>query len=170
MAKERIGVYGGSFDPPTYGHLWMIKQGSRIFDKLIVAVGINPDKKCTFTTEERLHMLQQSVENCSNITFESFNNKYLVYYAQKIGADFILRGSRSSDDFVKEQGMNNINRDLNPNITTVLLMPPRDLCEVSSSLVKGLIGPDGWEDVVRRYVPQPVFDQIQQKYGRAENR
>jgi len=166
MNKERIAVYAGSFDPPTNGHLWMIEQGSKTFDKLIIAVGVNPDKKYTFSVEERLKMLQESIKDSSNVSFDKFNNKFLVSYAQQIGADFILRGVRNSADFNFEQAMCNVNRDINPDITTILLMPPRELCEVSSSLVKGLIGPDGWETVVCQYVPEPVFNKFKEKYGR----
>jgi len=166
MNEEKIAVYAGSFDPPTNGHLWVIEQGSKTFDKLIVAVGINPDKKYTFSVEERLQMLQNSIKDSSNVNFDEFNNKFLVNYAQQVGADFILRGIRNSTDFNFEQAMNNVNRDINSNITTIFLIPPRELCEVSSSLVKGLIGPDGWETVVCQYVPKPVFDKIKEKYGR----
>ncbi len=168
MNKERIAVYAGSFDPPTNGHIWMIEQGSKIFDKLIIAVGINPDKKYTFSVEERLQMLRESIKDSSNINFDEFNNKFLVNYAQQIGADFILRGVRNSTDFNFEQAMNNVNRDINPNpnITTILLMPPRELCEVSSSLVRGLVGPDGWEEIVCKYVPQPVFNKLKEKNDR----
>ncbi|MCW1949367.1 MAG: pantetheine-phosphate adenylyltransferase [Candidatus Shapirobacteria bacterium] len=165
MTEERIGIYAGSFDPPTNGHLWMIKQGAKLFDKLIVAVGINSDKKYTFTTKERLSMLQDSVKDCPNVVFDDFSNQFLVNYAQKIKAKFILRGSRSSSDFIFEQAMNNINQDINSSITTVLLLPPRNLCEVSSSFVKNLIGSDGWEDIVSKYVPQPVLNQLKQKYS-----
>ncbi|MEI8067906.1 MAG: pantetheine-phosphate adenylyltransferase [Candidatus Shapirobacteria bacterium] len=166
MNKEKIAVYAGSFDPLTNGHLWMIEQGSKTFDKLIVAVGINPDKKYTFSIEERLQMLKESIKDSSNVDFDEFNNKYLVNYAKQIGADFILRGVRNSADFSFEQGMGNVNHDINPDITTIFLMPPRELCEVSSSLVKGLVGPDGWETVVCQYVPKPVFDKIKEKYER----
>ena len=169
MNQKRVAVYAGSFDPPTIGHLWMIEQGSKLFDKFIVAIGINPEKRYTFTPEERLLMLKQSIKEYPNTTLEIYNNQYLFNYAKKIGADFILRGSRNTEDFIREQGFNNLNRDYNQDITTILLMPPRDLCEVSSSSVKSLIGPEGWEDIVRRYVSPPVFDQIQQKYGRKES-
>jgi len=166
MNKERIAVYAGSFDPPTDGHLWMIEQGSKIFDKLIVAIGTNPDKKYTFTVEERLSMLRNSIKGCENVSVDNFDNQFLVNYAQQIGADFVVRGTRNVDDFKFEQGINNINRDINSEITTILLMPPRELCEISSSLVKSLISPDGWESIVCKYVPQPVFDKIKEKYGR----
>jgi pantetheine-phosphate adenylyltransferase len=160
MNQKRVAVYAGSFDPPTNGHLWMIDKGAKMFDKLIVAIGVNPNKKYTFSVDERIQMLKDSVKGCPNVSIDQFNNKYLVKYAQSIGADFILRGIRNSADFNFEQGMNNINRDINSNINTVFLMPPRELCEISSSFVKGLIGPEGWQTVVSQYIPKPVFDKI----------
>lgn len=160
---NRIAVYAGSFDPPTNGHLWMIQKGASIFNQLIVAVGINPDKKTTFSVEERLAMLKQSVTHLNNVTFTFFDNKYLVDFAREAGANFILRGTRSQADFVYEQGMCNINRDIDQNITSVFLMPPRELCDISSSMIKSLIGPDGWEKTLAKYVPPAVLNQIVQK-------
>jgi len=165
MNQKRVAVYAGSFDPPTNGHLWMIEKGAKMFDKLIVAIGVNPNKKYTFSVEERIQMLKDSVKGCPNVSINQFNNKYLVKYAQSIGADFILRGVRNTADFNFEQGMNNINRDINSNINTVFLIPPRELCEISSSFVKGLIGPDSWKTVVSQYVPKAVFNKIKEKYS-----
>jgi pantetheine-phosphate adenylyltransferase len=155
-----IGVYAGSFDPPTVGHLWMIEQAMRLFDECVVAIGINPDKKYTFGLEERLDMLRASTRRFSNLSVTSFSNRYLIEYAQSIGATHILRGIRSGADFEYERGMRNINSDLDPKICTVFLMPPRDIAEVSSSMVKGLIGPVGWKKVVRKYVPAPVYEHL----------
>lgn len=153
-------VYAGSFDPPTNGHLWMIQQGLEIFDTLIVAVGSNPSKNYTFTIPDRIKLLQESVPSCERLIFDDFDNKYLVDYAKSVGADYILRGIRSAADYEYERVMRAINGDLNREIQTVFLMPPRNIAEVSSSMVKGLIGPKGWEDTVRRYVPEPVFQQL----------
>jgi len=166
MSKEKVCVYAGSLDPITNGHLWMIEQGSKMYDNLIVAIGVNSEKKYTFSLEDRIKMLQETVKELPNVSIDEFSSKYLVKYAQQVGADFILRGVRNINDFVYEQAMNNINRDINPNITTTILMPPRELCEISSSLVRGLIGPDGWEDIVCQYVPQPVFNKLKEIYGR----
>ncbi len=157
--KKKAGtmaVYAGSFDPLTVGHLWMIEQGVKLFDRLVVAIGINPKKKCSFTPEERLGMVQQSTQQYQNLELASFGDQFLITYAQSIGAGYILRGIRSESDYEFERVMRNINGDLNPQITTVFLMPPRGIAEVSSSMVKGLIGPEGWEDIVRQYVPKPV--------------
>ena len=156
----RKAIYAGSFDPLTNGHFWMIEQGSKIFDELIIAIGDNPDKKYTFSTKERLEMLKDVTKNFKNIKIDSFCNKLLVNYAKEVGADYILRGTRNTSDFNFEQGMSNINRDIDPKITTVILMPPREMCEISSSLVKGLIGPKGWEKVVCKYVPKAVFAKL----------
>lgn len=158
--KHRLGVYAGSFDPLTVGHLWMIQQGVELFDRLVVAIGINPEKHYTFSLEDRLAMLRQSLSAYRNLSVASFSNAYLIHYAQEIGATHILRGIRSGADYEYERAMRNINGDLDSAICTVFLMPPRNIAEVSSSMVKGLIGPRGWKQVVRKYVPQPVYQHI----------
>lgn len=153
-------VYAGSFDPLTVGHLWMIEQGVDLFGSLTVAVGVNPDKRPLFAPEERLAMVRESTARLSGVAVHTFTNQYLISYAKSIGARFILRGIRNEGDYAYERGMRNINGDLNPEITTVFLMPPRSISEVSSSMVRGLIGPEGWQDIVRGYVPVPVFERL----------
>jgi pantetheine-phosphate adenylyltransferase len=153
----RLGVYAGSFDPLTVGHLWMIEQGVRLFDELVVAVGINPDKKYTFSVEERLVMIRESTRQLRHLSVASFTNRYLIDYAKSIGATHILRGIRSESDYEFERTMRNINGDLDAGICTLFLMPPRDIAEVSSGMVKGLVGPAGWKKVVRNYVPDSVY-------------
>lgn len=164
--RERTAVYAGTFDPLTIGHLWMVEQGARIFDKLIVAVGVNPSKHCMFSVEERIKMIfESSAEENQNISIGTISSKYLVDYAKEMGAEYVVRGLRNNSDFLFEQTMRNVNGDLNPNITTIFLMPPRDIAEVSSSMVKGLVGPDGWERVVRKYVPVGVFNMLKEKHN-----
>src|SRR6266700_3760026 len=157
LRLQRLGVYAGSFDPLTVGHLWMIEQGTRLFDRLIVAVGVNPEKKYTFSLEERLAMLRESTKRFRNVSVASFSNRYLIHYAQEVGATHILRGIRTESDYEFERTMRNINGDLDSTICTVFLMPPRGIAEVSSSMVRGLVGPEGWQRVVRKYVPDPVY-------------
>jgi len=157
----QTAVYAGSFDPLTNGHLWMIREGLELFDRLVVAIGNNPSKSYTFSVEERLELLSQSIPSCERLTITHFDNRYLVDYAKTVDADFILRGIRSSQDYEYERVMRHINGDMAPDIQTVFLMPPRDIAELSSSMVKGLIGPDGWEKTVRRYVPQAVFEKLE---------
>jgi pantetheine-phosphate adenylyltransferase len=157
---ERLGVYAGSFDPPTIGHLWMIQQGADLFNRLIVAVGVNPEKKYTFSVEARLDMLKDSTKRFRNVSVASFSNRYLIHYAQSLGATHILRGIRSESDYEFERTMRNINGDLDDNICTVFLMPPRGIAEVSSSMVRGLIGPTGWQKIVRKYVSDAVYTKL----------
>ena len=160
---SRIAVYAGSFDPPTNGHLWMIKKGLELFDKLIVAIGTNPSKSYTFSVEERLELLRASTGAQDRLEVAYFDNRYLVDYAKEQDALFVLRGIRSPDDYEYERVMRHINADLAKEITTVFLMPPRDIAEVSSSMVMGLVGPEGWQSNVKRYVPEQVFEALQER-------
>ena len=153
----RKAVYAGSFDPITNGHLWMIKQGANLFDELVVAVGINPEKRYTFSVEERLLMIRESTAAYPQIVVDSFEAHFLVHYATAIGARYILRGIRNGADYENERGWRYINGDLSAATTTVFLMPPRELAEVSSSLVRGMVGPNGWEAVVKAYVPPAAY-------------
>jgi len=154
----RTAVYAGSFDPPTNGHLWMIEQGLEIFDRLIVAIGSNPAKSYSYTIPERLEMLRASLRQFDRLEIVHFDNRYLVDYAAKMDAAYILRGIRSPNDYEYERVMRHINADIAPSITTVFLMPPRDIAELSSSMIKSLTGPVGWEETVKRYVPPQVFE------------
>ncbi len=155
--SDTTAVYAGSFDPPTTGHVWMIAQGARMFSQLIVAVARNPEKNYSYPIEQRLGWLREVSSDLPNVRVTSIENEFLARYAARVGAKFIIRGIRNEDDYQYERGMRYVNADLSPGLTTVFLMPPRELCEISSSFVKGMIGPDGWQDVVAKIVPQPVF-------------
>jgi len=158
--EPKTCVYAGSFDPPTEGHMFMVERGAELFDRLIVAVGINPNKRYTFSLEERLGLLRECTAQMTNVTVDSFERQLLVHYAESVGAGYILRGIRSEEDYRFEQPMRNVNQDLAPEITTVFLIPPREICEISSSFVKGLVGFEGWEQVVKPYVPKPVYEKL----------
>ena len=157
---KRLGVYAGSFDPLTVGHLWMIEQGVLLFDCLVVAIGTNLEKRYTFTLDERMAMLHDSLKSFRNVSLVSFSDRYLIDFAQSLGATHVLRGIRSESDYEYERTMRYINGDLDGHICTVFLMPPRDIAEVSSSMVKNLVGPKGWRKVVRKYVPDAVYKRL----------
>jgi pantetheine-phosphate adenylyltransferase len=168
-------VYGGSFDMPTNGHDWMTKEASSVFDETVVAIGINPDKKYMFSVDERIDMLNAMTKGMHNVTVVDMGKNYLVPFAASIGANYLLRGIRSDVDFGCELTMRDANLDMDPNISSWYLIPPQNLRKVSSSFVKGLIGYNGWEDVVKRYVPEPVYDKILEKFdsirtGKVENK
>jgi pantetheine-phosphate adenylyltransferase len=153
-------VYAGSFDPPTNGHVWMIERGARLFGHLVVAVAQNPEKQYSFPLEQRLGWLREVCDPFDNVEIADIQNKFLAHYAREVGARHILRGIRDEEDYRYERGMRYINSDLNAEATTVFLMPPRSLGQVSSSFVKGMIGPEGWEPIVRGYVPGCVFEDL----------
>ena len=148
----------------------MVEQGAKLFDRLVIAVGVNPEKRYAFSLDERLSMLRESLSRLRNISVTSFSNHYLIDYAQSIGATHILRGIRSESDYEYERGMRNVNGDWAPAICTVFLMPPRHIAEVRSSMVKGLVGPKGWQRVVRPYVPPPVYRRFFNKRARTSRR
>ena len=162
--REKLAVYAGTFDPLTNGHIWMIEQGAATFDRLVVAIGINPKKRCMFSIEDRLDMLRRSIKQFPNVEVDSFPYKLLINYAKSIGAQFVLRGIRTGSDYEYERGMRNINGDLSPDITTYFLMPPRGMAEVSSSMVRELIGVEEWETIVKNYVPNPVFEKLKESH------
>lgn len=159
-APETTAVYAGSFDPPTTGHVWMIEQGARLFSRLIVAVARNPEKQYSYPLDQRLGWLRAVSAGLPNVEIASIENEFLARYAARVGARFVVRGIRNEDDYQYERGMRYVNADLSPGLSTVFLIPPRELCEISSSFVKGMIGPDGWEDVVAKIVPAPVFKDL----------
>ena len=136
-----------------------------MFDQLIVAIGSNPAKHYSFSVEERLEMLRASTPKSERLVIAHFDNRYLVDYAKKMDAKYILRGIRSPNDYEYERVMRHINSDMAPEITTVFLMPPRDIAELSSNMIKGLTGPTGWEETVRRYVPDAVFHALAARGG-----
>ncbi len=167
-----IGVYAGSFDPPTNGHIWMIREGAKLFERLVVAVGVNPDKRATFGVAQRVELLEAIVadiaadlkrEGCpaGEISVASYQNQFLVQFAASVKATAVLRGIRNEADYAYERTMRHINADLQAGITTVFLIPPRMLVEVSSSSVKAMIGPEGWRSVVQNFVPASVFQALE---------
>ncbi|MCL1980412.1 MAG: pantetheine-phosphate adenylyltransferase [Proteobacteria bacterium] len=160
-----IGIYAGSFDPPTNGHLWIIGQGARLFTKFYVAIGQNSQKTYCFTLDERLEMLEELCVRFDNIEVVHFENKFLVKFAESIGANYMLRGIRNERDYTYERGMRYVNGNMTDAIQTLFMMSPRHLVEVSSSLVKGLVGSDDWEQVLREYVPDTVYYNMLKKYG-----
>lgn len=138
----------------------MIEQGAQLFDRLVVAIGVNPAKHCRFSLEDRLWMLEETTKPFGNVDVASFSTRYLIHYAQSLGATHILRGIRTESDYEYERTMRHLNGDIDAQICTVFLMPPRDIAEVSSSMVKGLIGPQGWRKIVRKYVSAPVYRKL----------
>ena len=151
-------MYAGSFDPPTNGHLWMIEKSAAMFDRVFVAVALNPEKRYTFDLQSRLSWLEEIAAPFANVEIVSLQNEFLAHFARDRGVAHIVRGIRNEADYQYERAMRYVNSDLAPGVTTVFLMPPRELCELSSSFVKGMVGPEGWAPIVEGYVPGCVFE------------
>lgn len=162
----RIGIYAGSFDPPTLGHLWMIRQGAELFDELVVALAVNPEKKPFLSTEVRRDALREMLADVpGKVRVEVVNHGFLVDFAREAGAGCLLRGVRSSIDFEYEKTLARMNGRMEPNIRTILLVPPSELEEISSSLVRGFVGTPGWERWVAACVHPAVCRRIVRLYA-----
>jgi pantetheine-phosphate adenylyltransferase len=160
----RKAVYAGSFDPVTNGHMWIIREAAKLFDQVVVAIGENFDKSYSFSVEKRIEFLKAATEGIKNIEVSSFSNEFLVHYASRLGALYVVRGIRNAADYEYEKSMRHINSDLNKDVSTIFLLPPRNYAEVSSSMVKGLVGSTGWETIVKNYVPELVFDELKLRF------
>jgi pantetheine-phosphate adenylyltransferase len=156
----RRALYAGSFDPTTNGHMWVVEEGAKLFDELIVVVGQNPHKRGAWSIDDRVAILAECCAHLRNVEVRRFDGRYLVRVAAEIGARYLLRGLRNAADFAYEQTIHNVNRDLAPTVETVFLVTPRELAEVSSSTVRGMVGFQGWQDIVARYVPAPVLHKL----------
>lgn len=139
MSKKRIGLYPGTFDPVTLGHLDIIKRAVKLVDHLVIGVATNASKSPMFTLDERMEMVRHEAaplaEGRAHITVETFDS-LLVHYAEKIGASVIVRGLRAVSDFEYEFQMVGMNQRLNPEIETVFLMADPRHQAIASRLVK----------------------------------
>lgn len=161
---EKIAVYPGSFDPVTNGHLDIIKRASRIFDKLIVGVLHNPNKKSLFTFSERVEILKNVVSEFDNVQVDSFSGLLIDYCVEnKVSA--IIRGLRAVSDFEYELQMAQMNRQLNPQIETVILTTGTKYSFLSSSLIKEVARFNG---NVSELVPDIVLEKLHTKLNEGE--
>lgn len=161
VMKTRRAIYPGSFDPVTFGHIDVIKRAANFVDEVIVAVAENENKKPLFTSDERTHMLMESLKDHPGVRVESFDC-LLVDYAQERKVNVILRGLRAISDFEFEFQMALMNRRLKPNLETVFLTPSEDVTFLSSRLVKEVarLGGD-----VRQFVPEIAVQALAKKFA-----
>ncbi len=154
-----IAIYPGSFDPPTNGHMDLIRRGSRIFEHLTVSVLTNPDKTALFSVSERVEMLEELTRDLPKVSVETFSGLLVTYAAQK-KAVAVLRGLRAFSDFELELQMTLMNRKLDPKVETIFLMPAESFLYVSSRLVKEVFQHGG---SVKDLVPPQVEERLHQK-------
>jgi pantetheine-phosphate adenylyltransferase len=132
---ERVGVYPGTFDPMTLGHLDIIRRGAHLVDRLVIGVTTNPSKEPMFTVGERLEMVRREVDDIPGVSVVEFDS-LLMDFAEREGAGLILRGLRAVADFEYEYQMAGMNQQLNDDIETVFLMADVSLQPIASRLVK----------------------------------
>ena len=156
----RVGIYPGSFDPMTKGHLDLIERAARLVDRLIVAVLINPNKtNGLLSIPERKCILEEATAHLSNVEIDSFSG-LLVDYAALKEAEVIIRGLRGASDFDMEQNMAQINKQLSPGLETVFLITRPEYACISSSSVRELIRFKGEYDWM---VPEVALKNIKNK-------
>jgi pantetheine-phosphate adenylyltransferase len=158
-----LAVYPGSFDPLTNGHVDIITRGSRLFDRIVVAILVNPDKSPLFEMSERVDIARAVFKDLPNVEVDTFEG-LLVDYVERRGAHVIVRGLRAVSDFEFEFQMALMNRRLNGKIETVFMMPAEQYTYISSRLIKEVFSlggrvhgmvPDMVEERLRRKVAKP---------------
>jgi pantetheine-phosphate adenylyltransferase len=155
----KTAIYPGSFDPVTYGHIDIIERAAKLFDKLIVAVSVNPVKPTDFSTEERMDFLHRSINSLENVEIDS-NPGLFVDYFKRRNADVIIRGLRAISDFEYEFQMALINRDMCNTAETVFLTANSESMFMSSSAVKQVAMFGG---NISAFVPSCIAEDIAKK-------
>lgn len=156
----RIAVYPGSFDPITNGHLDVIERASRLYDKLVVGVLNNSNKRPMFSAKERVDMIRRVTRHLENVEVDTFTG-LLVDFAKSKGATVIVKGLRTVADFEYEFQMALLNKSLNPEYETMFMMTNTKYSYISSSMVKELAG---FKGNLTGLVPCEIIEQIKEKY------
>ena len=158
---KKLAIYPGTFDPFTNGHLDVLERALTIFEQVIVVIAENSSKKTLFSVEERSEMIETVTETLPGITVEVLHGGLLAEYAHAAGAAAIVRGVRQVKDFEYEFQMSLLNRHLNPEVTTVFLMPNVNYTYVASSIIRevSLLGGD-----VSKFVHPHVLTMLQKKF------
>ncbi len=158
--SHRIAVYPGTFDPIHRGHLDIISRGMRIFDQLIVGVGINPDKQPFFDQDERVKLVRAVIKSYPNVSVRPFTS-LAVTFARDVGASVMLRGLRTTSDMENEFTMSLMNQNLDPEIETVFLMAKEEYSHLSSALLRQIATFGGGN--LEKFLPLEVMDSLRER-------
>lgn len=162
--NPRHAVYVGSFDPLTLGHLDIVRRGAAVFEQLTLGIGINPEKKALFSSEERLAMARQVLATIPNVLVDCFEG-LAVNFVKQCGAAVMLRGVRTLSDIDAEFTMTLANRVLEPSIETVFLMSSEKYTHISSTLIKQIaqMGHHDSAEQLKNFVPAAIVDPLIRK-------
>lgn len=155
----KIAVYPGSFDPITNGHLNIIERAINIFDELIVAVAIDPNKSTLFSAQERTDMIKEVTKNIEKVKVQSFSD-LLIDFMKRNNANIIIRGMRAISDFEHESQLALMNKELAPEIETIFMVTCSKYSYLNSSIVKEIASLDG---CVSQLVPEIVEENLRKK-------
>lgn len=161
---NHIVVYPGSFDPITLGHLNVMERASRLFDRVIVGVGVNISKAPLFDAEERVELIGRSTAHLSNVEIRTFSG-LAVEFVKACHARLMIRGVRPITDIAAELTMMMANRRLSPDVETLFMIADGELAHVSSSLIKE-IAPLAGDEELARFLPSPVVAALREKLKR----
>ena len=156
MKKERVAVYPGTFDPVTNGHIDIIQRAIKLFDKIIVAVALNPRKNPMFPSEQRVDFIHQGLKGLKNVEVLPFSN-LLIEFAQSKKASVIIKGLRAVSDFEYELQMGLMNRNLDEKMETLFMIPSQEFSFLSSNFVKEIARHGG---DVHKLVPRSVAKKL----------
>lgn len=160
--QKKIGVFGGSFDPLTYGHLNLIERSSRLFDEVIVLIAVNTSKEAVFTIEERQRLIKEVTQHLENVKIDTLTDGLIAHYYQSVHATSLIRGVRSGKDFEYEASIASVNQTQVDQLETVLLLADDKYRYISSSLIKEIayFGGD-----VTQMVPPNVSKALREKFN-----
>ena len=162
MTQTRTAVYTGSFDPITLGHLHIIERASRLFDDLVIGIGINADKRPLFDTLDRVDLVKRVTGEIANIRVEVFDG-LAVDFVRSLGANIMVRGIRPLTDIAGEFTMMMANHQLDPGVETVFLMADERFAHVSSSLLKQIASMSDDDEQLAKFVPLPIVEPLREK-------
>ena len=154
-------IYPGSFDPLTNGHVDIVQRGLKMFDRVVLAIAINPNKQHLFSLDERVELAKKCLGHLKGLEFDVFDG-LLVEYAKQKGINVLLRGLRAVSDFEYEFQLASMNRKLSPSVETVFMMTSEESFYISSRLVREVASYGG---DVRGFVPAPVYDALVERFG-----
>ncbi len=154
--SKKIAVFPGSFDPITLGHIDLVKRATRIFDEIIVAVGVNSSKKYLFDLDQRIKWLEEVFKEFPEVHVDSFSG-LTVNFCKEKNANFLLRGLRNASDFDYEKTISQLNTIIGDNLETVFLISKPEFSHISSTIVREIIKGKG---DVSPFVPDNIVKEI----------